>query len=75
MGSCSFGREAATLRTFERAPRVGRAAQYVFFSLTMVLQVDVEMKYRSIDHGPGVSLAAVAILIVLSAAALKYLGS
>jgi hypothetical protein len=39
------------------------------------LQVVVEMKYRSIDHGPGVSLAAVAILIVLSAAALKYLGS
>jgi hypothetical protein len=33
------------------------------------------MKYRSIDHRPGVSLAAVAILIVISAAALKYLGS
>jgi hypothetical protein len=33
------------------------------------------MKYRSVDHGPGISLAAVAILIVISAAALKYLGS
>jgi len=32
------------------------------------------MKYRSIDHGPAVSLAAVAILIVVSAVALKYLG-
>jgi hypothetical protein len=35
----------------------------------------MEMKYRSIDHRPGVSLAAVAILIVISAAALKFLGS
>lgn len=34
-----------------------------------------DMKYRTVDHGPGVSLAAIAILIVLSAAALKYLGS
>jgi hypothetical protein len=34
-----------------------------------------EMKYRSVDHGPAVSLAAIAILIVISAAALKYLGS
>jgi hypothetical protein len=33
------------------------------------------MKSRSIDHRPAVSLAAVAILIVISAAALKYLGS
>jgi hypothetical protein len=34
-----------------------------------------EMKYRSVDHGYAVSLAAIAILIVISAAALKYLGS
>jgi hypothetical protein len=34
-----------------------------------------EMKYRSVDHAPAVSLAAIAILIVISAAALKYLGS
>jgi hypothetical protein len=33
------------------------------------------MKYGRVDHGPGVSLAAVAILIVISAVALKYLGS
>jgi hypothetical protein len=33
------------------------------------------MKYRRVDHGPAVSLAAIAILIVVSAAALKYLGS
>jgi hypothetical protein len=33
------------------------------------------MKYRSVDHGPGISLAAVAIIIVISAVALKYLGS
>lgn len=33
------------------------------------------LKYRSFDHRPAISLAAVAILIVVSAAALKYLGS
>jgi hypothetical protein len=33
------------------------------------------MKPRRVDHGPAVSLAAIAILIVVSAAALKYLGS
>jgi hypothetical protein len=35
----------------------------------------LKMKYRSVDHGPGISLAAVAIIIVISAVALKYLGS